>query len=175
MPGKVFHLPQLQLFINPIYKSIRNIFLLLGTERNRRSEYSDLLLINQRKWSLNCSVTSSRCIFFSPLCPPPSSAPSRSHIHVYCSPPVRRMGRLFRVSLLYPAVNPLPSGALPSFSLPRYTHWHENTHTHKKLLLTAQNMHKCSWKYSHKHPHTPRRLETLVETSPTLKRGCVCM
>lgn len=91
---------------------------------------------------------------------------SLSYIHVYCIAPVRRMKRLFRGSLLYPAVNPLPSETLP-FPFPDTL-----TDMHTQTPASAQKTHN---NHEHIHLHTPCRPELLIQTSYTSKHECVCV
>lgn len=83
-------------------------------------------------------------VSFSSLGWPPSSASlSLSYIHVHCTAAVRRMKRLFRASLSYPAGNPLPSETLP-FPFPDIlTDMHTQTHAN------AQSIHN-----NREHLHT---------------------
>lgn len=116
--------------------------------------------------SFNCFVTSSHCFclcfFFFLFFQAPSSALPLTHIYVYCSASVRHMRLLFRVSLLYPAVNPLPSETLP-FPFPDIL-----THMHTPTPANAHNIQQRS----HTHTHTPCRPEPLFQTSYTFKHGC---
>lgn len=73
---------------------------------------------------------------------PSSASLSLSYIHAYCPTPVRRAERLFRVSLWYPAVNPLPSETLP------FPVTDSPTDMHTQTPVNAQNM-------RNNHDHTP--------------------
>lgn len=121
--------------------------------------------------SLNHSVASSYCfhlsVSFSSLCWPPSSASlSLSYIHVYCTAPVRRMKWLFRVSLLYPAVNPLPSETLP-FPFPDIP-----TDMHTQANANAQSIHNNPGTHTYTHSADLQTFSGLLHIQAWT---CVCV
>lgn len=93
--------------------------------------------------SLSSSVTSSLCFCLFLLFLWASIICSLSHIHVYCSHAVRRTQRLFRVSLWYPAVNPLPSETLP-FPFPDILTTYAHTMEHKTCTKDHTHTQSCT-------------------------------
>lgn len=100
-----------------------------------------------KHWSLNSSVTSSHCFYlplsFSSFCQPPSSALSLSCTYMCIIHLQSGVWDCCLVSLLHPAVNPLPSETLP-FPFPDIL-----TDMHTQTPANAQSM-----RNSHKHTPT---------------------